>query len=347
MLTIGKKRLEYGLFLAPMAGDTDHAFRSLCNRFGCEWTTSEMVSAKALIYELRCKKDIETVPGKTAPLAAVYPDETHHSVQLFGSEPDIMAEAAARICACDYRGAMFSQPPAAIDINMGCPMPKIAGNGEGCALMDRPELAARIVRCVKDAVPVPVTVKIRAGTDTTSGTADFAKLLEQSGASLICVHARTKKELYRAGIHPDVIRAVKEAVSIPVVGNGDIRTFEDAAAMMRQTGCDGIAIGRAALGNPWIFRMIIDGFEGRPFSPPSAEERIRMALSHAELLIAEKGERSGLAECRKHLAYYTRGMRGSAAVRNELMTAPDLAGVKEALCKILRTGADGSEACDD
>lgn len=323
-LRIGSHILRHGLVLAPMAGVTDHSFRVICHERGAEWTVSEMVSSKALVYEQKCRKSIENLRSKTAPLAAVHEDDAPMAVQLFGSDPAIMAEAAARIAARDYRGCESPRVPDAIDINMGCPMPKITGNGDGSALMRDPDLAGKVVRAVVDAVPLPVTVKIRAGWDSDSINApEMAKILEANGAAVICVHARTREQMYNPGISLPVIRAVKNAVKIPVIGNGDIGCAGDAVTMLRETGCDGLMIGRGALGNPWIFTEIRAALEGGDFTPPAPRERIEVALDQANRMIAEKGERVGLAEARKHLAWYTRGMHGAAAARNEIMTAED------------------------
>lgn len=320
-LKIGDHQLKYGLMLAPMAGVTDSTFRELCIKNGAEFTVSEMVCAKALCYEQKSKK-LSAEACNTASLARVLQSQMPMSVQIFGSEPEFMAEAAAMIEACSYKGCRSDIAPAAIDINMGCPVRKITSNGEGSALMKDPALAGRIVRAVVDAVKIPVTVKIRAGWDRNSVNApEMAKILEQSGASLICVHARTREQLYLPGIDPAVIKAVKEAVSVPVIGNGDIYSADDAIRMMNDTGCDGVMIGRGAQGNPWIFSEIGARLEGREFIYPSLEEKFSTALGQLCDMILEKGERTGIAEGKKHMAWYIDGVRGAAQARAKIMTS--------------------------
>ena len=322
---IGDIDIPHGLFLAPLAGVSDRTFRALARRFGAEYTTSEMVSAKALCYEQRCQRSLEVSPARTAPLAAVLREEAPMAVQLFGAEPDFMAEAARLLESGDYRGATGEIPPAAIDVNMGCPMPKIVGNGEGSALMRDPVLAASIVRAMTRAVRLPITVKIRAGWDRSSINAvEMAKRLEDAGASMICVHGRTREQMYAPSADWSVIRDVKAAVSIPVVGNGDLFSAADAKRMREETGCDGVMIARGAQGNPWIFAEILDDMEGRTPSLPTARERLEVAMEHAARLVEEKGERTGIAESRKHVAWYLHGMRGAAAARGEVMRAQTL-----------------------
>jgi len=337
-VTIGKIQLKHGLMLAPMAGVTDRTFRLLCRRFGAEYLVSEMVSAKALCYEQRSKrKEGARELSGTAPLAALTRGEEPMAVQLFGSEPAFMAEAAKMLEASSYRGCLSEIPPAAIDINMGCPVRKITGNGEGSALMKDPALAARIVAEVVKAVSLPVTVKIRAGWDQNSVNApEFAKALEQAGASLICVHARTREQLYTPGIDPDVIRRVKEAVSVPVIGNGDVASAEDALRMMEETGCDGVMIGRGAMGNPWIFHQIIAAMDGTVYAAPTFEERMAVAMEHLEGMLSHKGDRVGLAEAKKHMAWYLSGVHGAAAARASIMTAQTPEEIRSILSELQR-----------
>ena len=319
-----------GLFLAPLAGVSDRTFRRLARQFGAEYTTSEMVSAKALVYEQRSHRPVTEARVRTAPLAAVMADEAPMAVQLFGAEPQFVAEAAKLLESGAYRGACGEIPPAAIDLNMGCPMAKIVGNGEGSALMKNPALAAQIVRAAVNAVKLPVTVKIRAGWDKNSINAvEMAKRLEDAGAAMICVHGRTREQMYAPSADWSIIRAVKEAVSIPVVGNGDIFSAADAQRMLRETGCDGIMIARGAQGNPWIFSEIRHALCGLPYTPPTLEERLTVALEHARALVDLKGERVGIAESRKHMAWYLHGVRGAAAARGEIMRASTLSELQE------------------
>lgn len=335
-MKIGEIELPHGLFSAPLAGVSDRTFRKLARRFGAEYTVSEMVSAKALCYEQKSKKK-EPESSKTAQLAAVLREELPMAVQLFGSEPDIMAEAAILLESGNYRGACGEVSPCAIDINMGCPMAKIVGSGEGSALMKDPILAARIVQAVVKAVNLPVTVKIRSGWDQNSINApELAKRLEDAGAAMICVHGRTKQQMYAPGVDLSVIRRVKEAVCIPVVGNGDLFSAEDAMRMKQETGCDGLMIARGAQGNPWIFREIRACLEGTSYSPPLPQERLALAMEHVEEIIARKGERIGIPESRKHMAWYLHGMRGAAAARNRVMSADTLAEIQTIFAELIR-----------
>ncbi len=317
--------LEHGLALAPLAGVSDRTFRALCRRYGAEYTVSEMVSSKALCYEQLCKKPLSEAPSKSAVLAAVKREELPMAVQLFGSDPKFMAEAAAMIESGEYRGAVSEVPPSAIDINMGCPMAKIVGNGEGSALMKTPLLAAEIVSAVKKAVKLPITVKMRAGWDANSINAvEFAKRMEAAGAEMICVHGRTRAQMYAPGADWGIIGAVKAAVSVPVMGNGDIFSAQDALDMMKNTGCDGVMLARGAEGNPWIFAEIRARLTGMPYTPPTLHERLAVAMEHAEQLVKEKGERVGIPDSRKHMAWYLFGTRGAAAARDAVMNADTL-----------------------
>lgn len=321
MLTFGNTVLQHGVMLAPMAGVTDTSFRLLCRRFGAEYTVSEMVSAKALCYEQRSHRK-ESGASCTAQLARITKEEAPMAVQLFGSEPEFMAEAARLLESGEYRGCASEVAPAAIDINMGCPVRKITGNGEGSALMKTPEVAEAIVWAVRSAVSLPVTVKIRAGWDAEHINAvELARRLEAAGTDLICVHARTREQLYAPGIMPEVIAEVKAAVKIPVVGNGDIFSAEDALKMKKDTGCDGVMIGRGAMGHPWIFREIVDALEGKQTPAMSLDERLSVAAEHLDAMLADKGERTGVAEAKKHMAWYISGIPGAAAARGSVMTA--------------------------
>lgn len=332
MLKFHNIELKHGIMLAPMAGATDYAFRKVCREFGAEYLVSEMVCAKALCYEQRIKKSIEKSPSKTAPLAAIRENELPMAIQIFGSEPEYMAEAAKMIAENSYRGTTSLYTPSAIDINMGCPVQKVVSNGEGSALLKNPRLAAQIVRAVVSAVNIPVTVKIRIGWDAQSINAvEMAKRLEDAGASLICVHGRTREQQYAPYADWTQIARVKEAVDIPVIGNGDIFEPSDAIRMIKETGCDGIMIGRGALGNPWIFENAIRLFEGMEERSISVNETVDVALSHLELMIGSKGEKAGIAESRKHLGWYMKGVRGAAELRNKINTAETLDEITEIL----------------
>ena len=334
-LRIGNIKIKYGLMLAPMAGVTDYAFRKVCREAGADWTVSEMISAKALCYEQLSSKN--SGKGlKTAPLARIYPDEKQMSIQIFGSEPSFMAEAAALLESGEYNGCLSCNPPAAIDINMGCPVHKIVSNGEGSALMKNPELAGRIAEAVSSALKkTPLTVKIRAGWSADAKNAlEVAKALEAGGASLICVHGRTREQMYQPGVDLDIIAAVKDSVKIPVVGNGDIYTPEDAVRMLSYTGCDGIMVARGALGNPWLFTNIINRLENRPYYDVDLSQRINTALYHIALIKECKGEHTAAAEAKKHAAWYIKGMKNSAALRERIMKSESYSEIADTLRSI-------------
>ncbi len=334
-IKIGNTELKNGILLAPMAGFTDYAFRRICREHGAEFTVSEMVSAKALCYEQLGKK----CEYKTAGLATVRAEEMPMSLQLFGSEPSFVAEAARLIESREYRGCVSTASPASIDINMGCPMHKIVGNGEGSALMKNPRLASDIVReTVKALKHTPVTVKIRAGWDDSSKNApEMAKMLEDAGASLICIHARTREQMYNPGIDISIIEKVKSAVKISVVGNGDIYSADDAVKMMEQTGCDGVMIGRGALGDPWIFEELAARMGGEKFTNPTIAEIVDGCLYHIKLIREDKGEYTASAEMKKHAALYIKGVRSAASIRDRIMKTRSTAEIEEILLEVKKS----------
>ena len=310
--------LKKGAMLAPMAGVTDMPYRVICHEMGCPMAVSEMVSAKGYVL---APKDNRA----TRELLAVAPEEAGAvALQLFGHEPDIMAKAAEELTR-EHRYAM-------LDINMGCPVPKIAGNGEGSALMKTPELAAQIVREMAEASHVPVTVKMRLGFDAGSETyLTLGPMLEEAGASMITLHARTRSQYYEGHADWSAIKRLKERISIPVVGNGDVTCWQDAMRMMEETGCDGVAVGRAAQGNPWIFEQIRDGMAGKPVREIPAEEKLAVLLRHARMLAALKGESVAVREMRRHIVCYVRGMRDAAKVRTRVNTILTLEELEEVL----------------
>ncbi len=300
-LTIGNVELENPYILAPMAGVTDLPFRLLCREQGAGLLCMEMVSAKAIQYHNK----------NTKALLEIHPEEPPVSLQLFGSDPEVISEIAKRI---------EELPFSILDINMGCPVPKIVRNGEGSALMKQPKLVHEIVSKTVRAIQKPVTVKIRKGFDDSCINAvEIAKIIEDAGAKAVAVHARTREQYYSGKADWDIIRQVKEAVSIPVIGNGDVTSGESAIAMQMQTGCDGVMIGRGAQGNPWIFSELLEYEKtGKMPNRPSKEELKQMIYRHAELQIKYKGEYLGMREMRKHVSWYTTGLPNSAKLRGEI-----------------------------
>ena len=309
-MKIGNIEIENCLALGPMAGVTDLPFRLLCKEMGCKMLYTEMVSAKAILYKNKNTKELLNIDKNEHPVG----------VQLFGSDPDIMAQIAAQVeeGECDF-----------IDINMGCPVPKIVNNGEGSALLKQPKLVEEILTKMVKAVNKPVTVKIRKGFENgTVYAVEIAKIAESCGVSAIAVHGRTREQYYSGKADWDVIKDVKKAVKIPVIGNGDIFSAEDAKAMKEYTGCDGLMVARGARGNPWIFREIKEYLEnGNVIDKPTINDIREMIIRHAKMLVNYKGEYTGIREMRKHIAWYTAGLPHSAELRrmcNQIETMENL-----------------------
>lgn len=297
-LKIGNVLLENNLILAPMAGVTDLPFRLLCKEQGAGLICTEMVSAKAIYFKNKNTESLMEIDERERPV----------SLQLFGSEPDLMAEIARQIEPRNFD---------ILDINMGCPVPKVVNNGEGSALMKNPKLVQEIVSKVSKAIQKPVTVKIRKGfTEDSVNAVEIAKILEDAGAAAVAVHGRTREQYYSGQADWEIIRKVKEAVSIPVIGNGDVDSPQKAEALVKETGCDGIMIGRAVQGNPWLFSRILHYQQTGELLPgPGMEEIKEMILRHAKMQLEYKGNYTGMREMRKHVAWYTTGMPHSASVR--------------------------------
>lgn len=297
-MNIGNVKLENPYILAPMAGVTDLPFRLLCKEQGAGLLCMEMISAKALQYQNRNTKALLAIHEKEHPVV----------LQLFGSDPQIISEQAKRIEELPFQ---------ILDINMGCPVPKVVKNGEGSALMKNPRLVYEIVHATVKAIQKPVTAKIRKGfNDENINAVEIAKVLEEAGAAAVAIHGRTREQYYSGKADWDIIRQVKEAVSIPVIGNGDVTNAEKAVAMMKETGCDGVMIGRGAQGNPWIFSELSEyDRTGAIPSKPGVDEVREMMLRHARLQMEVKGEYIGIREMRKHTAWYTKGMRGASKLR--------------------------------
>ena len=313
-MKIGNLELENNVFLAPMAGVTDLPFRILCKEMGCGLVYSEMVSAKGILYDNKNTTELLEIDPKERPVA----------VQLFGSDPEILGAMAKKI---------EQYPIDIIDVNMGCPAPKIVKNGEGSCLMKTPELVGKIVKSLVESQSKPVTIKFRKGFDDDHINAvEIAKIAEANGASAVAVHGRTREQYYSGKADWDIIKQVKEAVNIPVIGNGDVFTPQDAKNLLEHTGCDAIMVGRGAQGNPWIFKRILHYLNtGELLPEPTAEERVEKALRQAQMLIDYKGEYIGVREMRKHMAWYMKGMPGAAELRGKLNYAENRAELESLL----------------
>lgn len=321
-MRLGEMEFKHGLMLAPMAGFTDRAMRVVCHGQGCELSVTEMVSAKAVVYGDK----------KTYKLARIMPDEGPVLLQIFGSEPQVMAEAAHRLSTATDASAV---PPIGIDINMGCPVNKIFSNGEGSALMRSPNLIYDIVKDVSNAISLPCTVKMRLGIDRGSiNVVECARAAEEAGAQLLTVHGRTRAELYSGKADWEAIAKAKESLRIPVIANGDIVTAEDAVRALEITGADGIAIGRGAVGDPFVFAKIAAALEGREYTEPAMDERISLALGHLTIAAEEKGEEIAVREARKQIAQYFRSFRGAAELRAEINRALTVNEVRAAIEKL-------------
>ena len=294
--------------LAPMAGFSDRTFRLLCRERGADLVTSEMISAKGLLF----------MNEKTRALYLPQEGDAPYAVQLFGSEPETLAKAV-KIVSRDLGEKLLS-----IDLNMGCPAPKIAGNGDGSALMRDPALAGEIVRATAEAARVPVSVKFRKGWDAAHENAEeFARVCEKNGAAFLTIHGRTREQMYAGKADRACMARVKRAVKIPVLANGDVHDAESALDTLRETGCDGVMIGRGALGNPFVFEEIVCALEGRRYTPPDWDERRALAMRHARMALEEKGDHA-IIELRKHLAFYLRGIQDAAKLRTRINSCKTL-----------------------
>ncbi len=318
ILKIGSLELKSPVILAPMAGVTDRAFRKVCSKYDIGLMVTEMVSCKALHYGDK----------KTAKIMEISENERPVALQIFGSEPQLMADVIKNINEHNHD---------IIDINMGCPAPKIVKNGEGSALMKEPEKVYDIIKAVSEASTKPTTVKIRKGWDNDSINAvEIASIAQDAGASAITIHGRTRTQFYAGHADWDIIKKIKNSVSIPVIGNGDVFSIEDAVALKEQTDCDGIMIGRGSQGNPWLLKRVSHYLKtGDILAEPTVEEKVQQALEHFELLIQYKGEHIGMLEMRKHAAWYIKGIYGSSKVKNSINTSKDIDEIKRLLVSLI------------
>ncbi len=320
MFSIDNVKIEGFAGLAPMAGVSDRAFRELCKSYGASYVVGEMVSAKGVSYKSEKSEELMVLSDIERPAA----------VQLFGSDPDIVASAA--ITSLKYK-------PNILDINMGCPAPKITNNGCGSALMKTPQLCGEIVKAVKKVVDIPVTVKIRKGfNDSNINAVEVAKICEQSGASAITVHGRTREQFYSGVVDLDIIKDVKKAVKIPVIGNGDITSAKKALEMYEYTKCDYVLVGRGALGSPWIFTQINEYLSnGKVVCQPDIEEKMNIMLKHIKMIAEYKGESHGMREARKHIAWYLKGFKNAASYRNAVGQVKTIKDIEKLIDEIHKT----------
>ncbi len=317
-MQFGNLKIEGFAGLAPMAGVADRAFRELCREYGAAYTVSEMISSKGVTMGDKKSKELMTLNEKERPAG----------VQIFGSDPEIMAQSI---------NSVLETRPDFIDINMGCPAPKIAGNGGGSSLMRNPELAQSIIKAVVGATELPVTVKMRSGWDFDNINAvDMAKRAEESGAAAVTIHGRTRQQMYAPPVNTDIIAEVKKEMSIPVIGNGDVVDGQTAALMLEKTNCDFLLVGRGALGRPWVFSQINAYLnEGRILPEPPVSERMRVMVKHIKLICEYKGEKIGMKEARKHAAWYMKGLRGGAEFRRQAGTLETLEQAQELAFRVV------------